>query len=108
MMTRRSRSKHSDTVVVQVAEDDAAEATKFETASLGTRLFICLNRSIEAKKLCLLILVVALILVVQLIQLVAPPDFLASKSGQELIAAAKHWTSVAGELANISNRLAGG
>jgi hypothetical protein len=101
-MTRRSSRRDA---VVQVVEDSSNAAAEFETASLSTRLFLCLSRGLEVKKICLLIVTVWLLLIVQLIHLVAPPDFLASKSGQQLINATNHWTDIAGQLANLSIRL---
>jgi hypothetical protein len=60
----------------------AAAGEEFETASKTTRCFLCLDRVLEAKKTCLLILVVSLGVLVQLIHLLFPPETLASSGVQ--------------------------
>lgn len=72
-------------VTAAAAQDSVTDPTtlaagQFDEASLQTRLFMCLGRTVQAKKTCALILLLILLLVVQLTQLFVLPG---SAAGQQ-------------------------
>ena len=79
------RANSSDDVVLQMEETVAAAAAavapssattsedRFQRASFFPRTYQCLNKCLEAKKSCILILFLAAFLVVELTKLFVPP-----------------------------------
>jgi hypothetical protein len=90
---------------------DSASQQRFETASATTRCFLGLGRLLETKKQCLLILVVSLGFVLQVINMLLPPGFLAKTEVQEILNGTSRVIDTGKHLleatTNISNLLPG-
>lgn len=71
------RVREAEAVVLEMG-DVGDPADRFERASFYTKSFLCLGRSLEAKKACLLILIVGLLLIVEFTKLFVPPGTAAS------------------------------
>lgn len=94
---------------VEDGRTDASEGARFEAASNTTRGYLCLGKITESKKHCVVILGLLLLIIVNMIPVIAPPDFLASESGQKLLAASERWARLAGQyLPLASNKTTAG
>lgn len=75
----KQRRPAAATISTAARERGKSDSSGFERASLSTRAFLCLGTCLEAKKTCLLILAVVLILIVEFAKFFVPaawmPEF---------------------------------
>ena len=65
-----------DGIIAREMEQDRAEEQRFIAAGFCERMYMCWKEVFDAKKYCLLSLIVFALLALQIVQLVTPPDVL--------------------------------